>query len=50
MNLNFNLLKLTFAIINRPRNGYEIVGNIEVVSMDSFKQLEVANKVDYITN
>ena len=50
MNLNFILSKLTFVIINRPKNGYENVGNIEVVSMDSFKKLEVANKVDYITN
>ena len=33
-------------IVNRPRNGYETVGNI----MDNFKQLEVANKVDYVTN
>ena len=37
-------------IVNRPRNGYETVGNIKVVSVDSFKQLEVANKVDYVTN
>ena len=37
-------------IVNRSRNGYETVGNIKVVSVDSFKQLEVANKVDYVTN
>ena len=33
-------------IVNRPRNGYETVDNIKVVSTDSLKQLEVANKVD----
>ena len=39
-----------FAIVNRPRNGYKSVGNIKLVSIDSFKQLEVANKFDYVTN
>ena len=33
-------------LANRPRNGYETVDNIKVVSIDSFKQLEIANKVD----
>ena len=37
-------------IVNRPRNGYETVGSIKVVCTDSFKQLEVANKVDYTIN
>ena len=41
---------LSKTIVNRLRNGYETVGNIKVVSIDSFKQLEVANKVDYLTN
>ena len=40
----------TLIIVNRPRNNYETVGNIEVGSTDSLKQLEVANKVDYFTN
>ena len=44
-----NLL-INYDIINRSNNGYETVGNIKVVSIDSFKQLEVANKVDYVTN
>ena len=39
-----------YTIVNRPRNGYETVSNIEVVSNDNFKQLEVANRVDYATN
>ena len=30
------------------RNGYKTGGNIKVVSIDSLKQLEVANKIDYI--
>ena len=34
------------TIVNRPMNGYETVRNIKVVSTDSFKQLEVVNKVD----
>ena len=29
------------SIINRPRNYYETAGNSKVVSIDSFKQLEV---------
>ena len=28
------------------RNGYKTGGNIKVVSIDSLKQLEVANKID----
>ena len=36
----------TSYIVNRPRNGYEIIGNIKVVSIDTFKQLEVANKAE----
>ena len=38
------------TIVNRPRNGYDTVGNIKVFFINSFKQLEVANKVDYVTN
>ena len=38
------------TVINRPMNIYETADNIKVVSTDSFKQLEVANKVDYVTN
>ena len=34
------------SIVKRLRIGYETVGNIKVVSTDSFKQPEVANKVD----
>ena len=41
-----NLQSNDNTIVNRPRSGYETVGNIKVVSTDSFKQLEVANKVD----
>ena len=37
-------------IVNSPRNHYETVRNIKIVSIDSFKQLEVARKVDYVTN
>ena len=37
-------------IVNRPRNGYETVGDNRAVSIDSFKQPEVANKVDYVTS
>ena len=33
-----------------PRNGYETVGNIKVISTDSFKLREVARKIDYVTN
>ena len=33
-----------------PRNGYETVGNIKVISIDSFKLREVARKIDYVTN
>ena len=33
-----------------PRNGYETVGNIKVISIDSFKLCEVASKIDYVTN
>ena len=41
------LLELLFCqTIGGIRNGYETVGNIKVFSMDSFQQLEVANKVD----
>ena len=42
--------KFSDVIVNRPRNGYETVGNIKVVSIDTLKQLEVANKVAYVTN
>ena len=45
------LKKLIYQIIvNKLRNGYRTVGNVKVVSIDSFKQLQVANKVDCITN
>ena len=37
------------SIVNRQSNGYETVGGIKVLSIDSFKQL-AANKVDYFTN
>ena len=37
---------LNVSIVTRPRNGFETVNNIKVVSINSFKQLEVANKVD----
>ena len=37
-------------IVNRTRNGYETAGNIKVVSINNFKQLDVANKVDYVAN
>lgn len=40
----------SLAIVNRSRNGYETVGNVKVVSIDTFKQLEVVNKVDYFVN
>ena len=43
-------MPLHVPIVNRPRNGYETVGNIRVVSINSFKQLEVAVKVDYVIN
>ena len=33
----------------RPRNGYETVGNIKRKFIDSFKQLELATKVDCVT-
>ena len=42
--------KFSDVIVNRPRNGYETVGNIKVVSIDSLKQLKVANKVAYVIN
>ena len=41
----FQFIIFYIIIVNRPRNGYETVTNIKVVSVDSFKQLEVANKV-----
>ena len=37
-------------IVNRPKNGCETVAKIKAVSIDSFKQIEVAKKVDYVTN
>ena len=37
-------------IVSKLRNHYETIGNIDVVSTDSFKQLDVANQVDYVTN
>ena len=41
------LLELLFCqTIGGIRNGYETVGNIKVFSIDSFQQLDVANKVD----
>ena len=43
------LLVLVYAC-TITRNGYETVGKIKVDSIDRFKQLEVANKVEYITN
>ena len=42
--------KFSDVIVNRPRNGYETVGNIKVVSIDNLKQLKVANKVAYVIN
>ena len=36
----------THIIAGRRRNGYETVGDIKVAFIDSFKQLEVTNKVD----
>ena len=41
-------MSLHAPIANRPRNGYETVDNIKVVSINSFKQLEVA--IDCVTN
>ena len=41
-------MSLHASIVNRPRNGYETVDNIKVVSINSFKQLEVA--IDCATN
>ena len=37
-------------IVDRTRDGHETVGNIKAVSIDSFKELEVANIVGYATN
>ena len=37
-------------IVNRPRNGYETVGNIKVISMNNFQQPEVAGKADHVKN
>ena len=37
------------TILNRTRDGYEAVGNIKVAYVNSFKQPEVANEVDYVT-
>ena len=50
LGFRINLSEQCFTIVNRPRNGHETVGNIKVVSTDSFKQLEVAIKVDYVSN
>ena len=36
--------------MKRPNNGYETDGNIKIVPNGSFKQLQVANKVDSVTN
>ena len=44
------LAYLSVTIVNRLRNGYETLGNIRVIYIDSFKQLEAANKVDYVIN
>ena len=46
----FLALALLSSIGNRLGNGYEIVRNIKVVSIDRFEQLEVASKVDYVIN
>ena len=46
----FLALALLCSIGNRLGNGYEIVRNIKVVSIDRFEQLEVASKVDYVIN
>ena len=43
-------IALGYCTVNRPKNGYEIVSNIRVVSIDSLNQFEVANKIDYVTN
>ena len=37
-------------IVNRLKYDYEALGNIKVVSIGNFKQLEVADKVDYSKN
>ena len=37
------------SIANRLRNGYETVRNLKVVYINSFKQIDIANKFDYIT-
>ena len=42
--------KASGIIVNRSRNGYETTGNIRVVSIYSFKQLEFTNKIDYVTS
>ena len=39
---------LSVRIAKKRNNGYGTVRNIKVVSIDSFKHTEVANKVDYI--
>ena len=41
---------LSGSKVNRPEIGYEIVGNIKVVSIDSFTQVEVVNNVNYVTS
>ena len=41
---------LAYITLNRLENGYETVSNIKLALTDTFKQLQVANKVDYVTN
>lgn len=41
---------IDLSIANRLRNGYETVGSFKVVYINSFKQLDIANKFDYIRN
>ena len=51
VSVRLEIRKLEIRKINpRPRNVYGTVANIKVISVDSFKQLEVANKVDYVTS
>ena len=34
------------STVTRSRNGHETAGNMKVVCIDNFKQLEIANKFD----
>ena len=48
MSLVKNIKFRNVIIVNRPRNSYGTIGNITVVSVDNFKQREVANKADFV--